>query len=416
MQPTQIILLIAVYFGVLILISYLTGKEDSNEAFFKANKSAPWYLVAFGMIGASLSGVTFISVPGLVEGQQFAYLQGVLGFFVGYLIVLLVLIPLYYQLNVTSIYQYLEDRFGKTSYKTGAFFFLISRVTGASFRLYLVALAMQYIVFESLGIPFWVTVVLSILLIWLYTNKGGIKTIIWTDTIQTLAMLISVSVAIILILNKLDWSLAETFTKETFKNKKKCWIKNKFNKYENHQIVDIEELVGEKGAVIAVEPTPFNLRFLYKNISPNTKVMQLAASEIEGKMDFYTEKFGGFTNSLISEFTEENNKFHIASQKQKSSDIQKIEVDVSTIDLICKNNLFTPSFIKIDVEGAELNVLKGAVNTLKTTRALMVEINRNVEEIYDLLLHYNFIAFDSKGNEIFDNKQRGNIFFIAKVI
>ena len=118
MQPTQIILLIAVYFGVLILISYLTGKEDTNEAFFKANKSAPWYLVAFGMIGASLSGVTFISVPGLVEGQQFAYLQGVLGFFVGYLIVLLVLIPLYYQLNVTSIYQYLEDRFGKTSYKS----------------------------------------------------------------------------------------------------------------------------------------------------------------------------------------------------------------------------------------------------------------------------------------------------------
>ena len=224
MQPIYIILLIAAYFGVLILISYLTGKEDSNEAFFKANKSAPWYLVAFGMIGASLSGVTFISVPGLIKGQQFGYLQGVFGFFVGYLIVLLVLIPLYYKLNVTSIYQYLEDRFGKTSYKTGAFFFLISRVTGASFRLYLVALAMQYIVFESLGVPFWLTVILSILLIWLYTNKGGIKTIIWTDTLQTLAMLTSVIVAVVLILNKLDWSLAETFTKETFKNKSKILL------------------------------------------------------------------------------------------------------------------------------------------------------------------------------------------------
>ena len=173
MSATQILLLIAAYFGVLILISYFTGKEDTNAAFFKANKSAPWYLVAFGMIGASLSGVTFISVPGLIAGQQFAYMQGVFGFFVGYLVVSFVLVPLYYRLNVTSIYQYLEERFGKVSYKTGAFFFLLSRVTGASFRLYLVALAMQYIVFESLGVPFWVTVVISILLIWLIlTNQA----------------------------------------------------------------------------------------------------------------------------------------------------------------------------------------------------------------------------------------------------
>ena len=261
MQPTQIILLIAVYFGVLILISYLTGKEDSNEAFFKANKSAPWYLVAFGMIGASLSGVTFISVPGLVEGQQFAYLQGVLGFFVGYLIVLLVLIPLYYQLNVTSIYQYLEDRFGKTSYKTGAFFFLISRVTGASFRLYLVALAMQYIVFESLGIPFWFTVVLSILLIWLYTNKGGIKTIIWTDTLQTLAMLTSVSVAIILILNKLDWTLAETFTKEIFKNKSKIF----FFEDVNSSIYFWKYFIG--GIFITIAMTGLDQDMMQKNLT-----------------------------------------------------------------------------------------------------------------------------------------------------
>ena len=224
MTATQILLLIAAYFGVLILISYFTGKEDTNAAFFKANKSAPWYLVAFGMIGASLSGVTFISVPGLIAGQEFAYMQGVLGFFVGYLVVSFVLVPLYYRLNVTSIYQYLEDRFGVVSYKTGAFFFLLSRVTGASFRLYLVALAMQYIVFESLGVPFWVTVVISILLIWLYTNKGGINTIIWTDTLQTIAMLTSVIVAIVLILNKLDWTLAETFTKETFKNKSQIFF------------------------------------------------------------------------------------------------------------------------------------------------------------------------------------------------
>ncbi len=188
MTSIQILLLIAAYFGVLILISYFTGKDDSNDVFFKGKKQSPWYVVAFGMIGASLSGVTFISVPGLIAGQQFAYMQGVFGFFVGYLIVLLVLLPLYYRLNVTSIYQYLEQRFGIVSYKTGAFFFLLSRVTGAAFRLFLVALAMQYIVFEKLGVPFWITVVISIALIWLYTNRGGIKTIVWTDTLQTLAM------------------------------------------------------------------------------------------------------------------------------------------------------------------------------------------------------------------------------------
>jgi len=219
MTATQILLLIAAYFGVLILISYFTGKEDSNDAFFKANKQSPWYIVAFGMIGASLSGVTFISVPGMIGGQQFAYMQGVFGFFVGYLFILFVLLPIYYKLNVTSIYQYLEQRFGKVSYKTGAFFFLLSRVTGASFRLFLVALAMQYIVFEDIGIPFWATVVISILLIWIYTNRGGIKTIVWTDTLQTLTMLISVGVAIYLINEKLDWTFSGFLNSEEFSSK-----------------------------------------------------------------------------------------------------------------------------------------------------------------------------------------------------
>jgi Na+/proline symporter len=229
MTTTQILLLIAAYFIVLILISYFTGKEDSNDAFFKANKSAPWYLVAFGMIGASLSGVTFISVPGMVGGQQFAYMQGVFGFFVGYLIILFILLPLYYKLNVTSIYQYLEQRFGIVSYKTGAFFFLLSRVTGASFRLFLVALAMQYIVFESIGVPFWATVVISILLIWIYTNRGGIKTIIWTDTLQTLAMVTSVGVGIYLINEKLDWTYVAFLNSPEFSLKGKIFFFDDFN-------------------------------------------------------------------------------------------------------------------------------------------------------------------------------------------
>ncbi|MEO9571523.1 MAG: sodium:solute symporter [Polaribacter sp.] len=219
MQPLHIFLLIITYFIVLISISYFTGKDDSNEVFFKAKRSSPWYIVAFGMIGASLSGVTFISVPGMIEGQQFAYMQGVFGFFFGYLIITFILLPLYYKLNITSIYQYLEQRFGKISYKTGAFFFLLSRITGASFRLFLVALAMQYIVFEEIGIPFEVTVIISILLIWIYTFRGGIKTIVWTDTLQTLAMLVAVGLSIYLINQKLDWSFTEFLNSDEFSTK-----------------------------------------------------------------------------------------------------------------------------------------------------------------------------------------------------
>ena len=196
MKPTYILLLIAAYFGVLILISYFTGKNSSNDAFFKANRQSPWYIVAFGMIGASLSGVTFISVPGWVEASQFSYMQVVLGYILGYLVIGTVLLPLYYRLNLTSIYTYLDDRFGNYSYKTGASFFLLSRTVGASFRLFLVANVLQTILFNELGVPFWVTVIITILLIWLYTFKSGIKTIVWTDTLQTLFMLISVGVAI----------------------------------------------------------------------------------------------------------------------------------------------------------------------------------------------------------------------------
>jgi len=213
MSPTQIILLIAAYFIVLILISYFTGQEDSNEAFFKANKSAPWYLVAFGMIGASLSGVTFISVPGAVETKQFGYLQVVFGYFFGYLVIAYVLLPLYYRMNLTSIYTYLRDRFGNTSYKTGSVAFLISRTVGAAFRLFLVAKVLQLLVFDNLGMPFPVTVIITIALIWLYTFKGGIKTIIFTDTLQTLFMLISVVVTISFLATALDLNgISEIYT------------------------------------------------------------------------------------------------------------------------------------------------------------------------------------------------------------
>jgi len=196
MQFYQILLLILGYFGVLLLVSHFTNKGGSNADFFKAGKKSPWYLVAFGMIGASLSGVTFISVPGWVEASQFSYFQLVLGYTVGYAFIGLVLLPLYYKMNLTSIYTYLESRFGNFSYKTGATFFLISRMIGSAFRLYLVAIVLQNLIFDSLGIPFWITVTITIMLIWLYTFKSGIKTIVWTDTLQTLFMLIALGVAI----------------------------------------------------------------------------------------------------------------------------------------------------------------------------------------------------------------------------
>jgi solute:Na+ symporter, SSS family len=196
MSPTLIITLILSYFFVLIIISYFTGKKTDNDTFFKAGRQSPWYLVAFGMIGASLSGVTFISVPGWVEASKFGYYQVVLGYIVGYLVVGLVLLPLYYRLNLTTIYTYLEERFGQFSYKTGATFFILSRTIGASFRLYLVAVVLQSLVFDAMNVPFWATVSITIALIWLYTFRSGIKTIVWTDTLQTLFMLIAVGFAI----------------------------------------------------------------------------------------------------------------------------------------------------------------------------------------------------------------------------
>lgn len=205
MSPLLVFIIIAGYFLVLIGVSFLTSNSSNSAAFFTANRQSPWYLVAFGMIGASLSGVTFISVPGEVGNSNFFYFQMVLGYLAGYLVIGTVLMPLYYRLNLVSIYSYLEDRFGFWSYKTGAFFFLISRVAGAAFRLYLVASVLQLAFFiplfgeDSPYSSFSLTVLVTIALIWLYTFRGGIKTIVWTDTLQTTFMILTVVVCIILI-------------------------------------------------------------------------------------------------------------------------------------------------------------------------------------------------------------------------
>ncbi len=209
MTPIIALSVISGYFLVLITISYFTSRKSDDLTFFTANKQSPWYLVAFGMIGASLSGVTFISVPGWVATTQFSYMQMVMGYLVGYLVIGAVLMPLYYRLNLISIYTYLEQRFGFWSYKTGAFFFLLSRTIGASFRLFLVAGVLQLVMFDDWGVPFWLTVLITIGLIWLYTFRGGIKTIVWTDALQTFFMLLSVGVTIVVISQQLDFSIGE---------------------------------------------------------------------------------------------------------------------------------------------------------------------------------------------------------------
>ena len=211
MQPYQVLILIALYFIVLITISFFTGRGGSNAEFFKANKQAPWYLVAFGMIGASLSGVTFISIPGTVEADSFSYFQVVLGYTIGYAVIGQVLLPLYYKMNLTSIYTYLESRFGNASYKTGASFFLLSRIVGASFRLFLVANVLQLLVFDAMGVPYYLTVTITILLIWLYTFRSGIKTIVWTDSLQTFFMLLALGISIYFISENLGITLGTFF-------------------------------------------------------------------------------------------------------------------------------------------------------------------------------------------------------------
>ena len=213
MKPEHILILLGFYFGILYFTSWITSRRASNSTFYLGSRKSPWYIVAVGMIGASLSGVTFISVPGWVLSSNFSYLQMVIGYVFGYFVIAYVLLPIYYNLNLTSIYSYLEHRFGLSAYKTGAVLFLISRTIGASFRLFIVGTVLQVAVFDYFGVPFYITVFITIALIWLYTSKGGIGTIIWTDFIQTILLLLAVIFTVVEISSKLDFSFTELVTK-----------------------------------------------------------------------------------------------------------------------------------------------------------------------------------------------------------
>ncbi|MFZ4862606.1 sodium:solute symporter [Sphingobacterium sp. Mn56C] len=217
MSPSILLSFLVVYFGVLLVVAHFTAKGASDNAtFFVANRNSKWYMVAFGMIGTALSGVTFISVPGAVGVSQFGYFQFVLGNAVGFVIIAYVLLPLYYRMKLTSIYTYLEERFGYLSYKTGAALFLVSRTVGSAFRLYLVAIVLQHFIFDAWNVPFAITVIICLVLIWLYTNKGGLKTIIVTDTLQTTFLITAVLLSIYFMAKGLDFGVVDTF--EAVKN------------------------------------------------------------------------------------------------------------------------------------------------------------------------------------------------------
>jgi len=213
MNPLFLLAIVVLYFGVLLAVAWYTGRNANNDSFFIGNRNSNWMLVAFGMIGTSLSGVTFVSVPGGVAREAFAYFQITLGYLVGYLVIAYVLLPLYYKLNLTSIYNYLSKRLGVASYKTGASFFLLSRTLGATARLYLVVKILQDSILSSFGVPFWLTTLIILAMILLYTYEGGVKTIVFTDTLQTTFTLTGLIVCVIYILNTMDLGFGEAIGK-----------------------------------------------------------------------------------------------------------------------------------------------------------------------------------------------------------
>jgi Na+/proline symporter len=263
MSPTVLFVVVIAYFAILLGVAWATSRNANNESFFIGNKSSNWMLVAFGMVGTSLSGVTFISVPGAVGITSFTYFQIILGHLLGYFVIAFVLLPLYYRLNVTSIYHYLDTRLGRKSYKTGAAFFILSRTLGATARLYLVVKILQDAILDGLHVPFWVTALVIIVMILLYTYEGGVKTIVWTDTLQTSCMLAGLVICVVYLLDSLNLSLSQSLAQmdqrglstifSTDVNSKQFWLK---------QIL--------AGMFIAIAMTGMDQEMMQKNISVKT--------------------------------------------------------------------------------------------------------------------------------------------------
>ena len=230
MSPYTLLSFVAGYFILLLIVAWYTSKNSNNESFFIGNKNSNWMLVAFGMIGTSLSGVTFVSVPGGVGKESFAYFQIVIGYLIGYIVVAYVLLPLYYRLNLTSIYNYLRSRLGISSYKTGASFFILSRTLGATARLYLVVKILQDAILSQLGIPFWVTTLIILIMILVYTYEGGVKTIVFTDTLQTTFMLTGLIVCTLYILHAMNMNPVTAFSAMNDKGYSKIFFSDPMSK------------------------------------------------------------------------------------------------------------------------------------------------------------------------------------------
>lgn len=260
MSATILFSFVIIYFLALLAVAWYTSRNSNNDSFFIGNRSSNWMLVSFGMIGTSLSGVTFVSVPGTVGTNNFGYFQVVIGYFIGYFVVAYVLLPLYYRLNLTSIYNYLLTRFGNTAYKTGALFFILSRVMGATARLYLVINVLQIFILDNMHVPFSLTAFVILLMILLYTFEGGVKTIVFTDTLQTTFMLLGLVVCIIYVMSNLHFSFGETMSALSAKGYTKI-----INTNVNNSGFFLKQIIG--GAFITIGMTGLDQEMMQKNIS-----------------------------------------------------------------------------------------------------------------------------------------------------
>jgi SSS family transporter len=263
MSPLLLFSFVIAYFLILLGVAWYTGKNSNNDSFFIGNRNSNWMLVAFGMIGTSLSGVTFVSVPGAVAKESFAYFQITLGYLLGYLVIAYVLLPLYYRLNLTSIYNYLSSRLGFTSYKTGASFFILSRTLGATARLYLVVNILQEAILKSFHVPFWATTLVILVMILLYTYEGGVKTIVWTDTLQTTCMLAGLVICVIYILSSLNLGFGESLQALSDKGYSTVFFTDP-----NSKFFFVKQILA--GAFITITMTGMDQEMMQKNISVKT--------------------------------------------------------------------------------------------------------------------------------------------------
>ncbi len=263
MSPLLLFSFVVIYFLILLTVAWWTGRHSNNESFFIGNRNSNWVLVAFGMLGTSLSGVTFVSVPGAVAREAFAYFQVTIGYIFGYITIAYVLLPLYYKLNLTSIYNYLQNRLGFTSYKTGASIFILSRILGATARLYLVVNILQDAILQNFNIPFWATTLIILLMILLYTYEGGVKTIVWTDTLQTTCMLAGLIICVFYIMNNMHMSFADSWQAMRDKGYSKIFFTDP-----NSKLFFVKQILA--GAFITITMTGMDQEMMQKNISVKT--------------------------------------------------------------------------------------------------------------------------------------------------